>query len=214
MPQTTSERARMEDCCSSDLGAMIVEDTVVCGKDFPILCGFSEPIGPGNTASFLQTSSANYPYPSLTPSQPVALAYPALQLFYLLPGNQQGSPPALVPVYSSFPHGQPLYLPALTCGAAQQTDLKATDPLQNNLSEGRMAKEESCIESLVRSEKSRGGFFRPWENVTTLSRTNLNRAKFPKFRPWEEVSSPTLIHKDAEEDKHVMDMMKGMVIGQ
>ena len=76
-----------------------------------------------------------------------------------------------------------------------------------------MAKEESCIESLVRSEKSRGGFFRPWENVATLSKTNLSRAKFPKFRPWEEVSS-TLIHKDAEEDKHVMDMMKGMVIGQ
>jgi len=165
---------------------------MVCGEDFPILCKLSEPIGPGSTASFLHSSSVNYPNPSLTPSQPVALAHPALQLFYLLPGNQQGSPHALVPVYSSLPHGQPLYLPALTCGGTQQTNLEAADPSQNNLSEERMAKEESYVGSHVRSVKSRGEFFRPWENITVLSKSKPRRAGYPNFQPWEEASSPTL----------------------
>ena len=52
------------------------------------------------------------------PSQPMALAYPALQLFYLVPGVQ-GSPPTLLPVLSSLPHRQPLFLPPLTCGPTQ-----------------------------------------------------------------------------------------------
>ena len=71
-----------------------------------------EPIVPKSncTASLLQSPPV--------PSQPMALAYPALQLFYLFPGVQ-GSPPTLLPVLSSLPHRQPLFLPPLTCGPTQ-----------------------------------------------------------------------------------------------
>ena len=145
----------------------------------------------------------------------MVLAYPALQLFYLLPGNQQGSSPALLPVYSSMPHGQPLFLPALTCGAAQRTHLDTTDLSQKNLSEGKIEKEDSCLGSQGRSEKFRGEFFRPWEyacSVAVLSKSKPSQPKCPNFRPWEEASPSTASQKDAEEDKCVADMMKGMVI--
>ena len=159
----------MKDGCSSDLGAIVVGDTAVHGEDFPILRGLQEPIVPENTASFVPPSSIShmptYPCPSLTPTQRMAPVYPALQLFYLLPGSQEGSPPALAPVYSSLPHGQPLFVPALTCGAAQRTHLDTTELSQKNLSEGKIEKEDSCLGSQGRSEKFRGQFFRPWENA-------------------------------------------------
>jgi len=201
---------------------MVVKETTECGEDFPIPCEPRGPIVTESTASSLQSSLATHlpiqPSPSLTPSQPMALAYPALQLFYLLPGNQPGSPPALLPVYSSLPHGQPLFLPALTCGAAQQqTNLEETDRLQKSQSEEKIAKEEPCVGNQVRFQKSRGEFFRPWENactVTVVSKPKPKGAECPKFRPWEEASPPTLLHKNADEGKCVTDMMKGMVIGQ
>ena len=195
---------------------MDVEGATVRGEDIPTPCEPKEPIVPISdcTASILQPSSAiHLPIrPSLAPYQAMALAYPALQLFYLLPGNQQGNPPALLPVYSSLHHGQPLFLPALTCGATQQTHLEVTDSSQKYPSEGRVAKEEYCVGTQVRSEKLRGDFFRPWENA--CSATVLPKLKkSSSFRPWEEPSPPTPLHKDGEEDECVTDMMKGMVIG-
>ena len=124
---------RMAGYCSTDLGAMVSEDETVCGP-----CEPREPIVPNSncTASLLQSPPVTHLpiHSSLVPSQPMALAYPALQLFYLLPG-EQGSPPVLHPVLSSLHHGQPLFLPPLTCGPT---------PLQKS---------------------QRGEFFRPWERV-------------------------------------------------
>ena len=209
----------MEDCVGSDQSAMALEHMTVCGEDIPNQSKPREPIAPVRTAPFLQSSSASHPpihpSPSPTSSQHMALAYPALQLFYLLPGNQQGSPPALLPVYSCLPHGQPLYLPAVTCGRAQQTDLEVADPIQKSLGEGTIEKEQSCLGSQLRSKKFRGKFFRPWENacsVTVWSKSEPTVAECPNFRPWEQASRPSLLHKDAEEG--VTDMIKGMAIGQ
>ena len=196
-PKATTQlgRARVEDCSSSDPVAMVDEDTTTCGGDSPISCKPREPIVLETTASSFQSTPASHlpthPPPSLTPSLPMALAYPALQLFYLLPGTQQGSPPALLPVYSSLTQGQPLFLPALNCGAVQETLLEATGPSPKNFSEGRLSKAEPYAGSHVRSEKSRGGFFRPWESVTVELKSKPSKAGCPKFRPWEEASSHT-----------------------
>merc|ERR1719234_963262 len=124
---------------------------MICGGDSAISCKPREPIE--NTASSFQSTSGSHlpihPYPSVTPSLPMALVYPALQLFYLLPGNQQGSPPALLPVCSSSSHGQPLFLPALNCGAALQANLETIGPLPKNFQSEEIIgkKEESCIGS-------------------------------------------------------------------
>ena len=142
----------------------------------------------------------------------MALAYPALQLFYLLPGGHQGRSPALLPVCSSLQHGQPLFLPALTCGQAQQARLEVAHPSQY-LSEGRISKKECCVGSQAKSEKLKGEFFRPWENACSATPQPKLKTS-PSFRPWEEPSHPTSLYKDGEEDGCVTDLMKGMVIGQ
>ena len=190
---------RMAGYCSTDLGAMVSEGETVCGP-----CQPREPIVPKSncTASLLQSPPVTHLpiHSSLVPSQPMALAYPALQLFYLLPG-EQGSPPVLLPVLSSLPHGQPLFLPPLTCGPT---------PLQKSQSEGSVGGD-------TRFEKLKGEFFRPWENAcsgTALSKPKPSQAVCPNFRPWEEASPSTPLDKDAEEDDFVTKMMKGMVIGQ
>ena len=184
--------------CSTDLGAMVSEDETVCGP-----CEPREPIVPNSncTASLLQSPPVTHLpiHSSLVPSQPMALAYPALQLFYLLPG-EQGSPPVLLPVLSSLPHGQPLFLPPLTCGPT---------PLQKSESEGSVGGD-------TRFEKLRGEFFRPWENGCSgaiMSKLKPSLAECQKFRPWEEASSPTQLSKGIEEDNCVTNMMKGMTIG-
>ena len=114
---------RMAGCSGSDLDAMVLEDKTVCGP-----CESTDLIVPkiDCIASLRQSSSVPHLpiHPSHVPYQPMALAYPALQLFYLLPGAQ-GSPPVLLPVISSLPHKQPLFLPPLTSGAAQ-TNLEVT----------------------------------------------------------------------------------------
>ena len=149
---------------------------------------------------------------SLLPCQPMTPTYPALQLFYLLPGEHHDSPPVLVPVTSSLPHQQPLFLPALTCGPPRQTHLEVRNSSLKSPSEGR---EEFKHQAPT---KLRGEFFRPWENacsVTVLSKPKqTDQAASPKFRPWEQASPPALLHKAAKEDDCVTDMMKGMGISQ
>ena len=107
----------MAGCSGTDLGAMVLEDKTVRGP-----CEPRELIVPkiDCIASLRQSSSVSHLpiHPSHVPYQPMALAYPALQLFYLFPGVQ-GSPPTLLPVLSSLPHRQPLFLPPLTCGPTQ-----------------------------------------------------------------------------------------------
>ena len=192
---------------------MVVEGGTVGGEDTPTPC---EPREPSRT-SIPPTASHLPIHQSLVPYKPMghsmALAYPALQLFYLLPGGHQGRSPALLPVYSSLHHGQPLFLPALTCGQAQQAHLEVAHPSQY-LSEGRISKKECCVGSQAKSEKLRGEFFRPWENA--CSATPQSKLKIsPSFRPWEEPSLPTPLNKDGEEDQCVTNLMKGMkVIGQ
>ena len=200
---------RMAGCSGSDLDAMVLEDKTVCGP-----CESTELIVPkiDCIASLRQSSSVPHLpiHPSHVPYQPMALAYPALQLFYLLPGAQ-GSPPVLLPVVSSLPHRQPLFLPPLTCGAAQQTNLEVTTSLQ---SEGRIAKVESCVGSKARFANLKGEFFRPWENACSGALSKQSLTECQKFRPWEEAFSSTQLHKGIEEDNCVTNMMKGMVIGQ
>ena len=113
-----------------------------------------EPIVPKSncTASLLQSPPV--------PSQPMALAYPALQLFYLFPGVQ-GSPPTLLPVLSSLPHRQPLFLPPLTCGPTQSRG-EFFRPWENACS-GALSKQ-----SLAECQK-----FRPWEEA--FSSTQLHK---------------------------------------
>jgi len=204
----------MAGCSGSDLDAMVLEDKTVCGP-----CESTELIVPkiDCIASLRQSSSVPHLpiHPSHVPYQPMALAYPALQLFYLLPGAQ-GSSPVLLPVVSSLPHRQPLFLPPLTCGAAQQTNLEVTTPLQKSPSEGRIAKVVSCVGSKARFTNLRGEFFRPWENGCSgaiMSKLKPSLAECQKFRPWEEASSPTQLSKGIEEDNCVTNMMKGMTIG-
>ena len=147
----------MKGCCSSDLGAMILEDETACGLRESIKVHRSDCV-----SSFLPPSSvAHLPiHPSsLLPCQPMASTYPALQLFYLLPGEHHDSPPVLVPVTSSFPHQQLLFLPPLTCGPPRQTHLEVRNSSLKSLSEGR---EESKHQA---PSKLRGEFFRPWENA-------------------------------------------------
>ena len=189
----------MAGCSGSDLDAMVLEDKTVCGprESRELIVPKIDCI-----ASLRQSSSVSHLpiHPSQVPYQPMALAYPALQLFYLLPG-EQGSPPVLLPVLSSLPHGQPLFLPPLTCGPT---------PLQKSQSEGSVGGD-------TRFEKLRGEFFRPWENAcsgTALSKPKPSQAVCPNFRPWEEASPSTPLDKDAEEDDFFTKMMKGMVIGQ
>ena len=192
---------------------MVLEDETSCG---PRESSQPNVHSSDCVSSFLPPSSvAHLPiHPSsLLPCQPLASTYPALQLFYLLPGEHHDSPPVLVPVTSSLPHQQPLFLPALTCGPPRQTHLEVRNSSLESPSERR---EESCFGSQAPS-KSREEFFRPWENacsVTVLSEPKqTDQAASPKFRPWEQASPPTLLHKDAKEDDCVTDMMKGMVIG-
>ena len=49
------------------------------------------------------------------------------------------------------------------------------------------------------------------EGLKSSGASSSDLGKMPA-RPWEEASSSTASHKDAEEDKCVADMMKGMVI--
>merc|ERR1712126_88849 len=95
----------------------------------------------------------------------MVLTCPALQLFYLLPGDQNGGLPLLVPVMSSLPHQQPLFLPPLTFAPARQTHLEVINSSHESLREARV---ESSVESQPQS-KSRGKFFRPWENACSVT---------------------------------------------
>ena len=196
----------MESCCNSDPSAKVAGNPTNGVQDYLDRRQPIEPAFPGSGCTnniFPQPFSAAHlpihPH-NLTPCKRSIPVYPALQLFYLLPGSQLGCPPDLVPVCSPSPYGQPLFVPAF--GEAQRTYPRVQDwPTKWCQSNVRIAKEEHTVGSQVKSFK--GEFFRPWENATSsaheMSNSEVNQAGRPTFRPWEEASS-TISRRDLEGD--------------